>query len=148
MSPTDLDANDLEIRDRRVMLRILGAGAAGVLVLDLAALTGCAEPPPEGPAIVTVPLADLAEGKRVVVKLGKIPVELHREGDRIIARSLVCTHQGCTVAWQEPVRRYRCPCQDAWFDADGKPVQGPAERPLAELPATVSEGTVRVTAPG
>jgi Rieske Fe-S protein len=74
-------------------------------------------------------------------------VELRREGDRIIARSFVCTHQGRTVAWQEDAQRYKRPCQDAWFDAAGKPVQGPIEKPLAEFPVTVAAGTVRVTKP-
>ena len=42
------------------------------------------------------------------------------------ARSLLCTHFGCRVVW-EPARgqRYRCPCHQGWFDADGRPVAGP-----------------------
>jgi cytochrome b6-f complex iron-sulfur subunit len=133
--------------DRRLVLRLLGTGAAGVVVLSLLPAAGCAKKgPPPGPATVTIPLAQIPEGKRTVVKVGDWSVELQRNGDKILARSLVCTHQGCVVQWQDDKKRYKCPCQDAWFDADGKPVQGPIDRPLPEFPVSLSADGVTITA--
>jgi cytochrome b6-f complex iron-sulfur subunit len=74
-------------------------------------------------------------------------VEVHRQGERVIARSLVCTHQGCTVSWREAEKRYRCPCQEAYFDENGQPLLGPVSNPLRELPVTIAAGVVTVTAP-
>lgn len=134
--------------DRRLALRLLAAGAAGALVLEVSLLAGCGASTPPGPAVVTVPLADLPEGTRVVVKLGTTPVELRRTGETIVARSLLCTHQGCVVAWQEDIQQYKCPCQGAWFDIDGQVVSGPTTKPLVEFPVTLVENAVRVTERG
>jgi nitrite reductase/ring-hydroxylating ferredoxin subunit len=134
--------------DRRLALRLLAAGAAGALVLEVSLLAGCSGSAPPGPAVVTVPLADLPEGKRVVVQLGSTPVELRRTGETIVARSLLCTHQGCVVAWQEEIQQYKCPCQGAWFDINGQVVAGPTTKPLLEFPVTLVENAVRVTEQG
>ena len=134
--------------DRRLALRLLAAGAAGALVLEVSLLAGCDGSAPSGPATVTVPLADLPEGKRVVVQLGTTPLELRRSGETIVARSLLCTHQGCVVAWQEDIQQYKCPCQGAWFDIDGQVISGPTTKPLVEFPVTIVENTVRVTERG
>lgn len=134
--------------DRRLALRLLAGGAAGALVLELSLLAGCGSSEPPGPQAVTVPLSDLPEGKRLVVKVGTTPVELRRTGETIVARSLLCTHQGCVVAWQEDIQQYKCPCQGAWFDINGQVVAGPTTRPLVEFPVTVVENAVRVVEPG
>jgi Rieske Fe-S protein len=134
--------------DRRLALRLLAAGAAGALVLEISLLAGCGGSEPPGPKVVTVPLADLPEGKRLVVKVGTTPVELRRVGEAIVARSLLCTHQGCVVAWQEDIQQYKCPCQGAWFDINGQVISGPTTKPLVEFPVTLVENAVRVTEPG
>jgi Rieske Fe-S protein len=117
---------------------------AGGALLQMGWLTGCRE---SGPPIVTVPLAELPVGARKVVTLGDIPVELYRTSERIIARSLLCTHEGCVVAWKEDLQRYRCPCQGGWFDADGQPIQGPVTKPLVEYPVVVANDALTVTKP-
>lgn len=129
---------------RRALLRA-AALSAGAPVLAL--LPGCGPAPPVPPSSVTLPLDTLPLGQRVVVKVGAVPVEVMRTAAGATARSLVCTHQGCTVAWVEEQQRYKCPCQDAWFDAEGQPVTGPVTQPLATLPAPVSEGSVTLTEP-
>ena len=131
--------------ERRLVLKVLGA--AGALALCVVPTAGCRKPGlPEGPATATIPLAEIPEGGRRVVNVGDWTVELTRSGDRVRARSLVCTHQGCVVQWQDDKQRYKCPCQDAWFDADGRPVQGPIDRPLPEFPVAVTGSEVTVTA--
>ena len=135
---------------RRLVLRMLGNGAAGVLVVSLVPQIGCGKPGvPTGPATATIPLSAIPEGRRTIVKVGAWTAELTREGDVVRARSLVCTHQGCVVTWQDDKKRYKCPCQDAWFDADGAPVQGPIDKPLPSFPVSVTgnEATIKAGPP-
>lgn len=48
------------------------------------------------------------------------------------ALSLSCTHLGCRV---RPLRSggFACPCHGSRYDAQGRPVEGPARRPLAPV---------------
>jgi cytochrome b6-f complex iron-sulfur subunit len=59
-----------------------------------------------------------------------------------VAYSAVCTHQGCTVAYQGG--ELACPCHGSVFDpANGAAVvAGPAPRPLPEIPVKVEGGEV------
>jgi ubiquinol-cytochrome c reductase iron-sulfur subunit len=61
-----------------------------------------------------------------------------------VAYSKICTHLGCPVSlYEQQTNRILCPCHQSQFDVlqDGKPVFGPATRPLPQLPITVdSEG--------
>jgi cytochrome b6-f complex iron-sulfur subunit len=90
----------------------------------------------------TIPLDTVPDGGRTTLKLGAFPVELQRTGRSVTARSLVCTHMGCTVAWQEATRRYACPCHAGLYDAAGRPLEGPPPRGLDPVPVTVSGGRV------
>ena len=139
--PRDLDP------DRRRFLAATGRAAALCAAAPLVhALAGCsdgAEQEAAGPRL-RVPLTDLPESGRTVHRLGPDPVELLREGDRVTARSLICTHQGCEVAWRPDEREYFCPCHHGRFDAEGRPIYGPPSRPLRTLPVRVEDGTVIV----
>jgi len=124
---------------RRDALRGLAAAAAG---LASACETGPAPP------VAVVPLADLAEGRRVRVLVGGKPVEVVRDAGVIHARYLVCTHMGCLVTWHEARERYVCACHDGLFTRSGRPVGGPATDPLMEAPYTLEDDQVvfRLTA--
>lgn len=115
---------------RRRALQLLGAATAGV------SLGACRAPEP-APRVVRVPLSRLAGGQRVVVEFGDDKVELSRSATGLVARSLVCTHQGCVVAWQEREQHYKCPCQGGFFDALGQPKAGPVTAPLPLRPVRV-----------
>ncbi|RYX81855.1 ubiquinol-cytochrome c reductase iron-sulfur subunit [bacterium] len=54
------------------------------------------------------------------------------------AVSAVCTHLGCNVEWTEgsPQAAFSCPCHQSQFDLEGKPLSGPAKKPLAHYAAT------------
>ena len=46
------------------------------------------------------------------------------------ALSALCTHNQCTVVWDEANQKINCPCHGSIFDLSGKPEKGPAEAPL------------------
>lgn len=50
--------------------------------------------------------------------------------------SPVCTHLGCTVEIEGA--RLLCPCHGSMYDRSGTVLRGPAERPLARYPTTLS----------
>jgi thiosulfate dehydrogenase [quinone] large subunit len=50
------------------------------------------------------------------------------------ARSAICTHQGCTVAFSQPDLTFVCPCHGSVYDArSGRVLQGPAPSPLPSI---------------
>ena len=109
----------------------MGAGAALVMV-PLVSCTPEEEPLP--PGAVRVRLTDVPDGARTNVLRGDEPVELLRTGGEVRARSLLCTHFGCTLAWNQRERRYDCPCHGGAFDADCSPIAGPPTEPMRVLP--------------
>ncbi len=60
----------------------------------------------------------------------------------LYAYTKICSHVGCpTSLYEQRTNRILCPCHQSQFDAlhYGKPIFGPATRPLAQLPITVDE---------
>jgi cytochrome b6-f complex iron-sulfur subunit len=123
---------------REALGALAGAALAGGLVKG-----GCARGP-SGPQPVSVPIAALPPGTRLVLPYAGEPVELRRTERGAVARVLVCTHYGCTVAWRDEAEAYVCPCHAGRFDADGVPVMGPPQRPLRTVPAEIVGDSVRV----
>jgi len=71
------------------------------------------------------------------------PVAVFRDDDgAVVERSAVCTHLGCTVAWNAAERTWDCPCHGSRFRPDGSVLAGPAERPLGS-----ADGEARDVAP-
>jgi len=62
-----------------------------------------------------------------------------------LAYSAVCTHQGCTVGFDQGSNQFACPCHGARFDAStGDAVRGPAKKPLAPINVVESKGNLYV----
>jgi ubiquinol-cytochrome c reductase iron-sulfur subunit len=60
--------------------------------------------------------------------------------DGFFAYSRVCTHAGCTVSqYEDEAHALLCPCHQSTFDLlDGcRPIDGPASRPLPQLPLAI-----------
>lgn len=77
-------------------------------------------------------------------------VKLQGSGaNNVVAFSAICTHLGCTIYAQLTAQgMMHCPCHGSQFNPneDGKVVQGPASRPLPNLPITVGDdGTITVS---
>ncbi|EYF04476.1 FAD-dependent oxidoreductase [Chondromyces apiculatus] len=57
------------------------------------------------------------------------------EGGKLHERSAVCTHLGGIVHWNSEERSWDCPCHGARYAPTGEVLQGPAVKPLEEVPS-------------
>ncbi|MEZ5427025.1 MAG: Rieske 2Fe-2S domain-containing protein [Pyrinomonadaceae bacterium] len=62
------------------------------------------------------------------IALGDQKVAVIREGDKMAAVSIVCTHLGCIVGVAET--GFNCPCHGSRYDQDGNVTAGPAPKAL------------------
>ena len=58
-----------------------------------------------------------------------------------IALSKICTHQGCTVAYNRNANDLQCPCHGAVYNDSGKVMGGPAPTPLKKY-SVVKNGNI------
>ena len=66
-----------------------------------------------------------------VVRRGLSRVAVYRDPEGILhERSASCTHLGCVVTWNDDEKTWDCPCHGSRYDPLGRPIQGPAYRPL------------------
>ena len=73
---------------------------------------------------------------------GNPAVLVHLQSGSFVAYSAVCTHQGCTVAYNNG--ELACPCHGSVFNPanGGQVVNGPAQQPLPKIPVEVRNGEV------
>jgi Rieske Fe-S protein len=73
---------------------------------------------------------------------GNPAVLVHLQSGDFVAYSAVCTHQACAVAYRGG--NLACPCHGSVFDPSNgaSVVNGPAQRPLPEIPVEVRDGEV------
>lgn len=69
---------------------------------------------------------DFPPGTRIA--LGREKVAIIREGSKMAAISITCTHLGCIVGVADT--GFACPCHGSRFDQDGNVTGGPAPSPL------------------
>ena len=103
------------------------------------------EAAPEGfTAIGTVAELDEAGSLSDKNLMGESVVVVRDPSDpeAVIALNSICTHQGCTVAWQES--EFVCPCHQSKFSAEGEVVDGPATEPLSTFEAMIEGDSVLV----
>jgi quinol---cytochrome c reductase iron-sulfur subunit, bacillus type len=67
------------------------------------------------------------------------------ELDALDARSAVCPHLGCAVAYDTDKNNYLCPCHDSRFSVAGDRLSGPSERGLDQLPIAVRDKRLLLT---
>ena len=94
-----------------------------------------------GPAIAST--SEVAPGSALKFKDSGNPAFLvHLDSGNFVAYSAICTHQGCTVAYQGG--QLACPCHGSVFDPanGGAVVTGPATTPLPEIPVKVQGSEV------
>lgn len=65
--------------------------------------------------------------------------------DKFVAFNQNCTHLACPVHFNAESSQLVCPCHHGFFNAeDGRPMAGPAKRPLTRLVVTLRENEVWV----
>lgn len=95
----------------------------------------------QGKAIASV--SKVAPGSALNFKdSGQPAVLIHLNSGDFVAYSRICTHQGCTVAYQNG--QLACPCHGSVYDpAHGaRVVAGPAPQPLPAINVKVKGGQV------
>ena len=95
---------------------------------------------------VIVREADVAPGDAVEFtdeETSQQAILVHLESGDFRAYSAICTHRACTVNYSSS-GELACPCHGSVFDsANGAAViEGPAKRPLPEIPVEVRNGEV------
>lgn len=125
----------------QVGIGVIGAAWAGTYLqarlFPRQDTTGEAQP-------VEFPLADLPVGSVKPINYGGTPTLVLRTPESIKAFSLICTHLGCTIRWQEGDQEFYCPCHDGRFDRFGEVLGGPPPVPLEEFPVRVEDEKVIV----
>ena len=102
------------------------------------------------------PRAERRAGGREIAQISRVPagsavafedsgtpaVLVHLQNGKFVAYSAVCTHQGCTVAFQDG--QLACPCHRSVFDPSrgGAVVCGPAPSPLPRIPVKAQSGKI------
>jgi cytochrome b6-f complex iron-sulfur subunit len=73
---------------------------------------------------------------------------LVRIGEQEIrAFSVVCTHLGCRVQWDQVDGSFLCPCHVGRFDTSGAVISGPPPAPLPSFGVRIDQDKVFVTVP-
>ena len=73
----------------------------------------------------------LERGEGGVIGLAGEEIAVWKDDEgRLHAVSASCTHQGCTVTWNNADRTWDCPCHGSIFDVNGAVIHGPARKPL------------------
>jgi Rieske Fe-S protein len=116
---------------RRTSLALLAVGAPHAVAVSCAPATA-----PD--RRLRVPRERLRAERRIEAEYAGDPVEILETAGGPAARSLLCTHFGCRVQWKAGRGEYHCPCHDGRFDGEGRPVAGPALRPLRRLRVEVA----------
>lgn len=149
-----VDFHDEDDVSRRKFIKVV---ASGVTVAYVAAigypiyryLNAPVEQAQAGAAVKEVVLdaADsLAKGTALIFKFGIRPALLiHHADDSWVAMDAVCTHMGCTVAYNAAENAITCACHGGRFDPHtGDNVSGPPPRPLTKYEVVVNQGSVTV----
>jgi len=103
---------------------------------------------PRGPLIGNVSQLGSGGAAAFVIPSSGDPGVIVSLGDgRFVAYDAVCTHEGCTVAYDAGSQLLRCPCHGARFDpsSDGEVLRGPARRPLAAVPIVIDQATGQIS---
>lgn len=67
-----------------------------------------------------------------------------RSGEKLQVFSTVCPHLGCAVDYDDAATKFKCPCHNSVFSADGKVQSGPAPRGMDELEVEEKDGVVAI----
>jgi cytochrome b6-f complex iron-sulfur subunit len=76
----------------------------------------------------------------IVVRIGS-PLNV----SSFIALSQACTHQGCTVSYDNTNSNFVCPCHHGVFDKSGNVISGPPPSPLTQYKISLNGNILAIT---
>jgi len=121
---------------------LLAAVPGGIAVAGIVGGAGAMlmRPAPRDPGRImrVCALGDMDVGGQVVLP----EVLVVRDQSSVHAISMRCTHLGCGLVRHE--RGFECPCHGSLFDDVGRPLTGPAKKPLPWYRVQLDRGTVLV----
>ena len=140
--------------NRRYLIQRVVMGGA-VLVLAPSVLTSCSkdsttDPDGDDPKPVKIDL-DLSKPENSALNNngGSLIVQdiivINTGGGNYSALSKICTHQGCTVAYNSGANQVECPCHGSAFTTSGSIVNGPATSKLKSYPAVLTANILTIT---
>ena len=127
------------MRDRRQVIQlgsVAGLAVIGTLAGRVFKTKGST--PEMGKAIAT--LAEVpVDGRKLFTAADGSPAILFRTKAGVFAYSRICTHQGCSVNYDEKSHSLLCPCHGARFDQNknGAVLNGPAQTPIASIKVAI-----------
>jgi thiosulfate dehydrogenase [quinone] large subunit len=91
-------------------------------------------------AIAAISDLDVGNALKIELASGDPGILIRTSVDAVCAFSAVCTHQGCTVDYDQASKELICPCHGARFDPlqNGKAIAGPTRAALTEVPVQIS----------
>ncbi len=128
---------------RTVLARLLGGTLVMPTLGSLACRGGAVADRPTGPHVSLV-LSRVPDEGRVEIDVDGNPIEVRRSGRTLEARSLLCPHMGCRVAWVDVEQRYHCPCHGGRFDREGRVLAGAPTRSLHSAPVYLDGDVITV----
>ncbi|GAB4503808.1 MAG: Rieske (2Fe-2S) protein [Anaerolineales bacterium] len=93
---------------------------------------------------VSFPVSELPVGGAKAITYGGLPVMVLRTPESLRAFSLICTHLGCVVEWQNNKKEFYCPCHDGRYDEFGDVLAGPPPIPLEQVAVRIEGDQVIV----
>lgn len=126
---------------RRRALRVIVGGALASLGLPVRGLAGSLAGSRD---VLVGTVADLPPGSVKPSRFHGMPILLLNLDGSPVVLSAVCTHESCTVAWDDEKKVILCPCHGGQFDRHGEVIEGPPPAPLIRLPVRVEDGKIYV----
>jgi cytochrome b6-f complex iron-sulfur subunit len=66
-------------------------------------------------------------------------------GEKYVALTSICTHQGCTVGYNSVADNIQCPCHGSVYSTTGSVINGPAPSALTSYPVKVTGNVISIT---
>lgn len=142
-----------EPMDRRSFLFTAAATSLGASVFFLFATLAQALLPPsrsiegmtEAGEQSVARLSDLELKKPVVVEYGDDRIFVIKTSPlTAVAFDTACPHARCTLAFDDRVNGFACPCHGGFFALDGRRLKGPSRRDMVRFRTRVVNGDVIV----
>jgi cytochrome b6-f complex iron-sulfur subunit len=130
--------------ERKAFLKFLAAGAAAGTVANY--LSSCSKTDDAPTVDFTIDLSQPANSNLLQPggSLIKQQVIVINNNGSYLALSDICTHEGCSLAYNNSAKKLNCPCHGATFTLTGDVLSGPANRSLKQYNVTLNGNVLRI----